>query len=140
MIFTEISRKITISHENHQKSDFGTSKYLRNLLVSLMFSAPGPPGHHFYLKVPIFTAFHQNGGEIPIFHLQTAFRGVKSQSAGENNKRDTGAGARAKRKKESRGQRTVSNIICLTKKRQRFIYSYWNILKGHAISNFNFFF
>ena len=28
-----------------------------------MFSAPGPPGPHFYLKVPISTPFHQNGGE-----------------------------------------------------------------------------
>ena len=51
-----------------------------------MFSAPGPPGPHFYLKVPIFTPFHQNGGEIPIFHLQTAFWGVESHVCGWNNK------------------------------------------------------
>ncbi len=66
-----------IPHENHQKTDFCTSKHLRNLLVPLLFSAPGPPGPHIYQKVPIPTPFHQNGGEFPIFHLQTAFWGVK---------------------------------------------------------------
>ena len=64
IIFHGISKKILIPHEIHQNPDFGTSKHLRNLLVSLLFSAPGPPGPHIYLKVQISTPFHQNGGEI----------------------------------------------------------------------------
>ena len=48
---------------------------------------PGPAGAPLLPKSTNFTQFHQNGGEIPIFHLQTTFWGVKSQHADKNNKR-----------------------------------------------------